>query len=201
MAKAQFHRNQKVWVETVGTWAVVEKVVPIWAKGFEEPVRVMYDVGLGRDFVAQDLRAEDTSEGSGAEAASGWRLMRARNKWQQPEDCGHHPYPGTFPVVVTDKTDWGGWRVPGAEYDRDPRKIEYQARLMVAAPKLLTLAKALTALVAEDGGEVPAPIQALAQAAAVIERSLAEIPAAPEPSTASAREAGPTPAAPIQAAE
>jgi hypothetical protein len=102
-------------------------------------------------------------------------------------------------VVVTDQADWGGWRVPGAEYDRDPRKIEYQARLMVAAPKLLALAQQLVALVAEDGDDVPAPIQALAQKAAVIERGLAEIPAAPEPAAAPAAAA--VPQAPIQAAE
>ena len=51
MAKAQFHRNQKVWVASVGTWAVIERIVPIWAKGFDEPVRVTYDVGLGREQV------------------------------------------------------------------------------------------------------------------------------------------------------
>src|SRR5437879_581593 len=34
MAKAVFQRNQKVWVESVGAWAVIEKIVPIWAKGF-----------------------------------------------------------------------------------------------------------------------------------------------------------------------
>ena len=198
MAKAQFHRNQKVWVETVGTWAVIEKIVPVWARGFDEPVRVMYDVGLGRDFMANDLKAEDQVDDS-ADAAAGWRVMRARNKWQQPEDCSHHPYPGTFPVVVTDKADWGGWRVPGAEYDRDPRKIEYQARLMVAAPRLLALAQQLVALVAEDGDDVPAPIQALAQKAAVIERGLAEIPAAPEAAATPA--AAVAPQAPVQAAE
>src|SRR5581483_7864078 len=59
MAKAQFQRNQKVWVATVGAWAVIEKVVPIWARGFDEPVRITYDVGLGRDFQAQELRAAD----------------------------------------------------------------------------------------------------------------------------------------------
>ena len=26
MAKAQFHKHQKVWVESVGAWAVVEKL-------------------------------------------------------------------------------------------------------------------------------------------------------------------------------
>jgi hypothetical protein len=176
MAKAQFHRNQRVWVATVGTWAVIEKVVPIWAKGFDEPVRVLYDVGLGRDFVASDLRAEDHAEETDATAAAGWRLMRARNKWQQPEDCRHHPYPGTVPVVVTDEADWGGWRVPGAEYDRDPRKIEHQARLIEAAPRLLALVRELAALVAEEPEEAPAPIQELAQRAATIDRALAEIP-------------------------
>jgi hypothetical protein len=178
MAKAQFHRNQKVWVETVGTWAVIEKIVPVWARGFDEPVRITYDVGLGRDFLAQDLKPEDHLDEADADESAAWRLMRARNKWQQPEDCGHHPYPGTFPIVVTDSTDWGGWRVPGAEYDRDPRKIEYQARLIEAAPRLLALARALTALVAEEPEDAPGPVQALARDAMAIERHLAEIPAA-----------------------
>jgi hypothetical protein len=192
MAKAQFHRNQKVWVATVGTWAVIEKIVPIWARGFDEPVRITYDVGLGRDFLAQDLRAEDRIDDDGAEVGAGWRLMRARNKWQQPEDCGHHPYPGTFPIVVTDDADWGGWRVPGAEYDRDPRKIEHQARLIEAAPKLLALARELAALVADEPDDAPAPIQDLAQRAATIDRALAEIPEAEDTETD---------AAPVQAAE
>jgi hypothetical protein len=180
MAKAQFHRNQKVWVETVGTWAVIEKIVPIWARGFDEPVRIAYDVGLGREFLAQDLKAEEHIDDAGADDGAAWRLMRARNKWQQPEDCGHHPYPGTFPVVVTDSADWGGWRVPGAEYDRDPRKIEHQARLIEAAPRLLALARDLAALVAEEPEDAPAPILDLAQRAAAIDRNLSETPTAPE---------------------
>ena len=106
-------------------------------------------------------------------------MLRARNKWQQAEDCVHHPYPGTFPVVVTDATDWGGWRVPGAEYDRDPRKIEYQARLITTAPKLLAIAEELAALIAESPGEAPEPIERLAQQAAALQRYLMEIPAAP----------------------
>jgi len=194
MAKAQFHRNQKVWVETVGTWAVIEKIVPVWARGFDEPVRIAYDVGLGREFLATDLRAEERIDGDGAEDGAAWRLMRARNKWQQPEDCGHHPYPGTFPVVVTDSADWGGWRVPGSEYDRDPRKIEHQARLIEAAPKLLALARDLAALVAEEPDDAPAPIQDLALRAAAIERGLAEIPTAPGAALADDD-------APVQAAE
>lgn len=53
------------------------------------------------------------------------------------------PLPGTYPIVVTDENDWGGWRVPGAEYERDPGLIEMQARLIAAAPHLLKLVKDL----------------------------------------------------------
>ena len=179
MAKAQFHRNQKVYVATVGTWAVIEKVTPIWARGFDEPVRITYDVGLGREFHAHELQPEETVDGGDSAEGGAWRVLRARNKWQQAEDCTHHPYPGTFPVVVTDATDWGGWRVPGAEYDRDPRKIEYQARLITAAPKLLAVAQELAELIAESPGEAPEPIERLAQQAAALQRYLMEIPAAP----------------------
>ena len=35
MAKAQFHKNQRVYVKPVGTWALVEHVVPHWAKGID----------------------------------------------------------------------------------------------------------------------------------------------------------------------
>ena len=178
MAKAQFHRNQKVWVETVGTWATIEKIVPVWAKGFDEPVRISYDVGLGREFLAQELSAEERTAVAGV-ADEGWRVLRARNKWQAPEDCGHHPYPGTFPVVVTDQTDWGGWRTPGAEYDRDPRKMERQARLIAAAPRLMALARELIALVGESPDDAPEPVRRLAHQASAIERQLQEIPAAP----------------------
>jgi hypothetical protein len=178
MAKAQFHRNQRVWVTTVGTWATIERVVPIWAKGFGEPVRITYDVGLGREFLADELKAEDrvddpTGEGSGGT----WRLLRARNKWQQPEDCAHHPFPGTYPVVVTDPQDWGGWRVPGAEYDRDPHLIETQARLIVAAPKLLKLAHDIHALVADAPDDAPAEVQELAKRASDILRQVTSAPA------------------------
>lgn len=179
MAKAQFHRNQKVWVATVGTWATIEKVVPVWAKGFEEPVRVSYDVGLGREFLAHELAPEERGDDDLlAEEAANWRILRARNKWQAPEDCGHHPYPGSFPVVVTDAADWGGWRTPGAEYDRDPRKIEYQARLIACAPRLLAIAHELAAFIGENPDHAPEPVLALAQRASAVQRYLNEIPAA-----------------------
>jgi hypothetical protein len=174
MAKATFQRNQRVWVDSVGAWAVVEKIEPVWAKGFEEPVRVTYDVGLGRPFLAQELRAEDAASDDPDEEGPRWRLLRARNKWQTPTDCAHHPYPGTYPVVVTDASDWGGWRVPGAEYDRDPRRIELQARLIASAPALRSLMRELLESIVEAPDDAPPALQDFARKALTIERYLTE---------------------------
>ena len=179
MAKAVFQRNQRVWVESVGAWAIVEKIDPIWAKGFEEPVKVTYDVGLGRAFMAHELRAEDPVGGDDESSAPTWRLMRAKNKWQTPAECAHHPYPGSYPVVVTDTSDWGGWRVPGAEYDRDPRKIELQARLIASTPALRAIAREIMELFAESPEDAPPALEALARKAVIIERFLSEVPASP----------------------
>ena len=153
MAKAIFQRNQKVWVESVGVWAQVEKVNPVWAKGFDEPVRITYDVGLGREFAAAELQVPSDNPAAGA--LGDWRILRARNKWQTPENSRHHPFPGSYPVVVTDANDWGGWRTPGAEYDRDPHKIEFQARLIASAPRLLAMARRLSSLIEETPGAPP----------------------------------------------
>jgi hypothetical protein len=180
MAKAQYHRGQKVWVESVGAWAVIEKLTPIWAKGFNEPVRITYDVGFGRDFMAHELRPEEANDGDAAGDFGEWRLLRAKNKWQTPEDCAHHPYPGTYPVVVTDKQDWGGWRTPGAEYDRDPRRIEMQALLIANTPKLLQICRDLHAFIADAPQDAPEELQAMAKRAAAIIRSLQEVPVAAE---------------------
>ncbi len=143
MAKAQYHKNQRVYVKPVGTWSLIERVVPQWAKGLEEPIRIFYDVGLGRDFGADELQAEQITQTSFDSNGAAWRILRARNKWQAPEDSAHHPHPGTYPVIVTGETDWGGWRVPGAEYDLAPHKVEAQARLIANAPKLYAFASAL----------------------------------------------------------
>lgn len=178
MAKAQFARGQRVWVESVGAWAAVERLTPVWAKGFDEPVRITYEVGLGREFQAHELRAESAPDDAAYDGE--WRLLRARNKWQQPEDCLHHPVPGTFPVVVTDPNDWGGWRTPGAEYDRDPQRVERQARLIAAAPRLFELARDMVMSVEEAPEDAPPEMQALARrAAAVLRGVLAEPAAAP----------------------
>ena len=173
MAKAVFQRNQRVWVDSVGVWGVIEKITPVWARGFDEPLKVTYDLGLGRDFQAHELRAEEPSELQGGE---NWRLLRAKNKWQQPADCAHHPFPGTYPIVVTDAQDWGGWRTPGAEYDRDPIKMERQARLISKAPALQAIARELIELVGDMPEDAPPEIQGLAQRAAAIERYVQEMP-------------------------
>ncbi|MGJ3231281.1 MAG: hypothetical protein ACFE0P_05755 [Oceanicaulis sp.] len=146
MAKAAFHKHQRVYVKPVGTWAAIEKVKPQWVKDVEEPVKIFYDCGLGRDFTAAELAAEAVEETDSGR----WRLLRAKNKWQSADECAHHPQPGTYPVVVTDVQNWGGWRVPGAEYDRDPARIEHQARLIVHAPSLLGLAEMLAREAAEN---------------------------------------------------
>lgn len=177
MARAQFQKGQKVWVECVGAWAQIEKVQPVWAKGFEEPVRVTYDVGLGREFLAHELLLP--VEDQAAETGQQWRLMRARNKWQAAEDTPHHPFPGTYPVVVTDRADWGGWRVPGAEYDRDPEQIEFQARLIAAAPRLMAIAERMVASVDEAPDDAPPEMVAMAREARAVLKSVTSVLASP----------------------
>lgn len=174
MAKATYHKHQRVYVKPVGTWAAIERVKPQWVKDVEEPVRVYYDCGLGRDFTEAELAVESQEQTD----AGQWRLMRARNKWQTPEECAHHPQPGTYPVVVTDERDWGGWRVPGAEYDRDPNRIEAQARLVVHAPRLLALAEAMVRMGSEDPDASP-ELVAVARKASDLVRAIKSKPASP----------------------
>jgi hypothetical protein len=162
MAKAQFHKNQRVYVRPVGTWALVERVVPHWAKGLEEPLRIHYDVGLGREFAAEELQSEEPVSETAPNGGQAWRIVRARNKWQPAEDCARHPLPGTFPVVITGDTEWGGWRVPGAEYDLDPQAVESQARLIASAPQLMVFANGLVEWARKSGEEMPNALAELA---------------------------------------
>ncbi len=163
MAKAQFHKNQRVYVKPVGTWALIEHVVPHWAKGIEEPIRIHYDVGLGREFAAEELLNEEPM-GENGQTGNGehWRVVRARNKWQPAEDCARHPVPGTYPVVITGDAEWGGWRVPGAEYDLNPAKVEEQARLIACAPQLAAFAGGLVEWARKSGEDMPNALVELA---------------------------------------
>jgi hypothetical protein len=117
MAKAKFQKSQRVFVRPVGTWAHVEAVVPKWAKGCDEPIKIAYDCGMGREFAQEELEEECVAlQANAANGLGGpWRIVRGHNRWKSAEQCGHHPYPGTHPMIVTTERDWGGWRVPGAE--------------------------------------------------------------------------------------
>ncbi len=161
MAKAQFHKNQRVYVRPVGTWAVIERIVPYWAKGIDEPIRVFYDLGLGREFSAEELQADEPLSESHDLTVEKWRIIRARNR-QDTSDGLHHPVPGTHPVVITGETDWGGWRVSGAEYDLDPGKVERQARLIAIAPRLASFASSLVDYARKSGDQMPSELAHLA---------------------------------------
>ncbi len=168
MAKAQFHKNQRVYVKPVGTWALVERVLPHWAKGLDEPIRVYYDVGLGREFGPEELQREGALSDADTFQGENWRVIRGRNKWQQAEDCGHHPFPGTYPIIVTGESDWGGWRVPGSEYDLDPDRIEMQARVMSSSLRMLNLLQRLLQFVDEEGANLPDELLGIAKEAEAI---------------------------------
>jgi hypothetical protein len=177
MAKALFHKHQRVYVKLVGTWAMIEAIKPQWAKGMNEPLRIYYDVGLGRDFSADELTATSETEPENIDPTKeNWRLVRAPNKWQSPQESSHHPYPGTFPVVVTDSQNWGGWRVPGSEYDRDPGRIEHQSRIIVNANRLLDLAKRLASAASEQSGNLPNDVLLIAYEADKLARFIDERP-------------------------
>ena len=171
MAKAAFHKNQKVFVKPVGTWAIVERVLPQWVKGLDEPLKVHYDVGLGREFSASELNADKANSLVDDVAdLETWRINRARNRWNEGDDISNHPFPGTFPVVTTDDKNWGGWRVPSSEYDRDPQKIEFQARIIEASPHLMRIAKQLAQFGHNHSDEMPSELLDLAKKANLLLR-------------------------------
>ncbi|MBI3437810.1 MAG: hypothetical protein HY054_04020 [Proteobacteria bacterium] len=169
MAKAVFHKGQRVYVKPVGTWAGIESVNPQWVKGVEEPLRVTYDVGLGRDFQAHELTAEEQSPAKpDLIEIENWRVLRAVNRLSADARDPRHPNPGTFPVVVTDEKDWGGWRVPMTEYDRDPARIEHQARVIANALRLMRVARELIEFAQDHPHETPRQLFELAQQAEVL---------------------------------
>jgi len=173
MAKAVYQVGDRVLVRPVGAIARVEKVIPVWAKGVPEPVRVTYDCGLGREFAPAELEPARGEEDAASPIGSGvWRVMRAQNRLR-PRDAAarpagpDQPAPGTHPVVVTGPTDWGGWRVPAAEYDLDPERAERQARLIAAAPRLKRVAQKLADYAERRGGDLPEDLRIIAQEAAI----------------------------------
>jgi hypothetical protein len=172
MVKAVFHKNQKVFVAPVGTWATVERVIPHWVKGIDEPLRVHYDCGLGREFDAAELSPERPTPNALDCATENWGVFRRQNRWQSAEDSAGHPAPGSHPVVVTADDARGGWRVPAAEYALAPERYEAQARVIAAAPRLMRIAKLLVEMTSEYEDELPQALHEQAQSAA---RILSEI--------------------------
>jgi len=181
VAKAIFHKGQRVYVKPVGTWALVQQVIPHWVKDVAEPLRVTYEVGLGREFTAGELISEaamhgrDSQEGEDDLELEHWRVFRMKNRWQGQEGEEKHPYPGTFPVVMTDDQDWGGWRVPGSEYDRDPHRIEHQARMIANSPHMTRILRKLAEYAAAHPENMPQELVPLARRATSILRHIFEI--------------------------
>jgi hypothetical protein len=104
----------------------------------------------GANFPPRNCRPRSRPKAWTSTATSG-----ASNKWQPDSETADHPHPGTHPAVVTCEADWGGWRLPGAEYALSPARAERQARMMVAAPRLAAVAKALVAWAKENPAAVP----------------------------------------------
>jgi hypothetical protein len=180
MAKAVFHKGQRVFVRPLGTWARIEKVVPQWVKDVDEPLRVFYDLGLGREFNSSELIAEVRDAREDEFLGDMWRVTRRRNRWQMEGVDERHPHPGTHPVVVTDINDWGGWRVPAAEYDRDPDRVEFQARAMSRALDMVRLAREIADFaeaqnISLDGPRLPGVRGEIADMAAKAQAILADV--------------------------
>ena len=166
MAKAVFHKNQRVFVRPVGTWAVIERIVPQWVKDVPEPIKIFYDVGLGREFVATELQTEEATMLNDVDPTlEQWQVVRAQNKWRSAEECTHHPYPGTYPVIMTGTQEGGGWRVPGTEYDFAPERVELQALIMASAPHFMGLLRRLVDYANQNAENLPDDIMEIAQEA------------------------------------
>ena len=189
MAKAVFHKGQRVYVKPVATWAVIESVNPQWVKGVEEPLRVTYDTGLGRDFQAHELTAEEKEPAKpDLIEVENWRVLRAVNRLSADGRDPRHPYPGTFPVVVTDEKDWGGWRVPMAEYDREPLRVEHQARVIANALRLMRVARELIEFAQDNSHETPGQLLDLARQAEMVMAAIYHDPAPRNETSAAAAE-------------
>ncbi len=69
--------------------------------------------------------------------------------------------------------------MPGAEYDRDPQRIEFQSRLIAAAPELMDLAREILASVAEAPDDAPPESVRLARRAQTVLRRITDVLAPP----------------------
>ena len=181
MAKALFHKSQRVYVKPVGTWVPIERVVPHWVKGVDEPLRISYDCGLGRLFLANELASEQTmqrierceEDDDEDLLIEEWRVVRRVMKWRTGEgQAVLGATPGTYPAVATDDGPNSGWRVPAVEYDRDPARIEHQARMIAHTPELFLMARKLAEYASAHPGDVPDELRQVVQRCGKILRSV-----------------------------
>jgi hypothetical protein len=179
MARALFHKSQRVFVKPVGTWAVIESVVPHWVKDVSEPLRITYDCGLGRPFHAHELVSEQAvhnqsrmSDDDEEMMLEYWHIDRRTIKWRPGELGVTQANPGTYPVVATDEGNTGGWRVTGGEYDRDPQRIEHEARMIVHTPDLIRVARRIAEFASQNPDRFPDEMKPVAQHCALILRNV-----------------------------
>ncbi|MGA1341611.1 MAG: hypothetical protein ACO33A_00950 [Hyphomonas sp.] len=180
MVKALFHKSQRVFVKPVGTWAVVEHVVPQWVKDISEPLRISYDCGLGRPFQAHELVSEQAvhnqnrtlNDNDDDVMLEEWFIDRRTIRWRASEFGLTPANPGTYPVVVTDEASKCGWRVGGSDYDRDPQRIEHQARMIMHTPDLLRIARRVAEFASENPDALPSDLKPVAQRCALILRNV-----------------------------
>jgi hypothetical protein len=181
MAKALFHKSQRVYVKPVGTWVPIERVVPHWVKGVDEPLRITYDCGLGRLFHAHELASEETmhrmdrcqEDDDDDMLIEQWRVVRRLMKWRSGDgQVVLGVTPGTYPAVATDDGPNSGWRVPATDYDRDPARIEHQARMIAHTPDLFRLARKMSEFASAHPDDVPAELRPVAQRCVQILRAV-----------------------------
>jgi len=179
MVKALFHKSQRVIVKPVGTWAVVEHVVPHWVKDINEPLRISYDCGLGRPFQAHELVSEQavhdqnrTLDDNEDVMLEEWFIDRRTIRWRASTFGLTPANPGTYPVVITDEATRCGWRVAGSDYERDPQRIEHQARMIMHTPDLLHIARRVAEFASENPDAFPSDLKPVVQHCALILRDV-----------------------------
>jgi hypothetical protein len=177
MAKALFHKSQRVYVKPVGTWATIESVVPHWVKDVDEPLRITYDCALGRPFQAQELVSEQqmhNQERAGEDEDDflfeHWQIRRRNARWRAGAFGEKGTNVGTYPMVITDEGSWSGWRVSGREYDRDPERIEHEARMIANTPDLLRVARKIAEFASEHPDQFPKELEPVARRCATVLR-------------------------------
>jgi len=148
-------------------------------KDVSEPLRITYDCGLGRPFHAHELVSEQgmlnqnrLSDDDEEMMLEYWHIDRRTIRWR-PGDLGvTQANPGTYPVVATDEGNTGGWRVTGGEYDRDPQRIEHEARMIVHAPDLIRAARRIAEFASQNPDGFPNELKPVAQHCARILRNV-----------------------------